>query len=366
MGVFGVRRLEAALEHHTVDKEGIPMKTVNLALVGFGNVGRAFARLLARKHQDIREKYGLDLRITGIATRRHGTVIAPEGLDLEVLLDRMQRGADLNGLSPHPVPGDTFTFIQKVPADVLLELTPVNYDTGEPALTHIRMALQRGMHAVTANKGPVVHGYRELQALAREQGRAFYFESAVMDGAPVFALFRETLPAARLVGFEGILNSTTNLVLTRMETHGETLEQAVAYAQKIGIAETDPSGDIDGWDAAIKVAALVTVLMGEDLKPHQVEREGISRLTPADIHRARDAGRRWKLVCRAYRENGRLVARVQPEQVPASSPLYNVMGTSCLIRFETDVLGDLSLREDDPTPETTAYGLLADVLNAVR
>ncbi len=341
------------------------MRKVAIALVGFGNVGRAFVRLLARKHQDIQQRYGLDLRITGLATRSHGRVIAPEGLDLQVLLERAQRGGDLNGLSPYPVPGDTIGFIQKVPADVLVEITPVNYETGEPALTHLRMALQRGMHAVTANKGPVVHGYQELSQLARRQGRAFLFESTVMDGAPVFSLFRETLPGAQVTGFEGILNSTTNLILTRMETHGETLEQAVAYAQRIGIAETDPSGDIDGWDAAIKVAALVTVLMGHPLKPQEVERQGIRDLTLDDIHQAREQGRRWKLVCRAYWENGHLRARVAPEQVSPNSPLYNVMGTSSLLRVETDVLGDLSIREDDPTPETTAYGLLADILNAV-
>ena len=340
------------------------MTPVRLALVGFGNVGRAFVRLLARKHEDIRARYGLDLRITGIATRRHGMVMAPEGLDLNVLLERIQQNRDLNGLSPQPVPEDTISFIQKVPADVLLELTPVNYETGEPARTHLRLALMRGMHAITANKGPVVYGYQELSQLAREKGRRFYFEATVMDGAPVFSLFQETLPAARVLAFEGILNSTTNLILTRMETHGETLEQAVAYAQKIGIAETDPSGDIDGWDAAIKVAALVTVLMETPMTPHQVERQGIRHLTLEDIYQARDEHRRWKLVCRAYRENGRLVARVAPEKVPASSPLFNVMGTSSRSRLETDVLGDLSIREDHPTPETTAYGLLADTLRA--
>lgn len=341
------------------------MRSIHIALVGFGHVGRAFVRLLARKHAELQKRYGLDLRITGIATRHHGRVIAPEGLDLEVLLERAQRGSDLNGLSPYPVPEDTISFIHKVPAHVLVEITPVNYETGEPALTHLRLALQRSMHTVTANKGPVVHGYQELVQLARQQNRAFLFEATVMDGAPVFSLFRETLPGAQVTGFEGILNSTTNLILTRMETHGESLDQAVAYAQRIGIAETDPSGDVDGWDAAIKVAALVTVLMGYPLKPQQVRRQGIRELTLEDIHRAREQDRRWKLVCRAYWENGQLVAQVQPEQVAPNSPLYNVMGTSSLLRLETDVLGDLSIREDNPSPETTAYGLLADILNAV-
>lgn len=341
-------------------------RRVRVALVGFGNVGRAFVRLLARKQNDLRKHYDLDVCITGIATRRHGTVIAPEGLDLDVLLERMRKGADLNGLSPHPVPGDTLTFIRQVPADVLMELTPVNYETGEPALTHLRTAIERGMHGITANKGPVVYGYSALSQLARERGVRFFFEAAVMDGAPVFSLYRETLPAARVVALEGILNSTTNLILTRMETHGETLEEAVAYAQHIGIAETDPSGDVDGWDAAIKVAALVTVLMGVPMTPKEVDREGIRGITLEHIRQAQNEGTRWKLVCRAYWENGRVIARVRPEKVPMHSPLYSVMGTSSILRLKTDVLGDLSIREDDPTPETTAYGLLADLLNAVR
>jgi len=172
---------------------------------------------------------------------------------------------------------------------VLFENSPVNYATGQPAIDHLRLALESGMHAITANKGPVVHAYRELSAIAAAQGLRFFFESTVMDGAPIFSLFRGALPAARLLSFRGILNSTTNLILNRMET-GEAFEQAVAYAQSIGIAETDPSGDIDGWDAAIKVSALATVLMGRALKPEQVDRTGIRGITPQDITRARDEG----------------------------------------------------------------------------
>jgi homoserine dehydrogenase len=229
----------------------------------------------------------------------------------------------------------------------------------------LQTALEEGMHALTANKGPVVHAYAELQALAERQGRSFFFESTVMDGAPLFSLFRGALPAARLESFQGVLNSTTNLILTRMET-GESFEQAVAHAQAVGIAETDPSGDVDGWDAAIKVAALVTVLMGVRLKPDQVARQGIGALTLDDIEAARAQGRRWKLVCSASREGAGVRARVAPELVGPDSPLFNVSGTSSIAQFETDVLGRLSLIEEDPGPHTTAYGLLADFLNAVR
>jgi homoserine dehydrogenase len=248
---------------------------------------------------------------------------------------------------------------------VLFENTPVNYETGQPAVDHLRTALELGMHAITANKGPVVHAYRSLTELAESRGRKFYFESAVMDGAPVFSLFRETLPAARLQRFRGVLNSTTNLILTRMEA-GESFDQAVAYAQSIGIAETDPSGDVDGWDAAVKVAALSTVLMGAPLKPAEVDRQGIRSITQAEIAQAREQGKRWKLVCTAERAGERVKGRVAPEMVAPGTPLYNVDGTTSIIQFETDVLGLLSVVETDPGPNTTAYGLLADFINAVR
>jgi homoserine dehydrogenase len=241
----------------------------------------------------------------------------------------------------------------------------VNYQDGQPAVDHLQRALELKMHAITANKGPVVHAYQQLTDLAAVQGRRFYFESTVMDGAPIFSLFRSSLPAARLLSFEGILNSTTNLILTRMEG-GEEFEAAVTYAQKIGIAETDPSGDVDGWDAAVKVSALVTVLMDTPYKPGDVDRKGIRDITLDDISRARDEGKRWKLVCSARREGKNIFARVAPEMVSPDSPLFLVDGTTSIVQFDTDVLGGLSVIEADPGPHTTAYGLLADFLNAVR
>ena len=221
------------------------------------------------------------------------------------------------------------------------------------------------MHAITANKGPVVHAYRELTDLARSKGRKFYFESTVMDGAPIFSLFRSALPAAQLTSFRGILNSTTNLILGRMED-GETFEDAVKYCQQIGLAETDPSGDVDGWDAAIKVAALVTVLMGVPFKPQQVERTGIRGITPQMVKEAKADGKRWKLVCGAKREGNIVKGRVAPELVSPSSPLYSVEGSSSIVEFHTDTLSSLSIVEGNPGPETTAYGLLADFINAAR
>ncbi|HEY3345617.1 MAG TPA: homoserine dehydrogenase [Anaerolineaceae bacterium] len=341
------------------------MSSYRMAFVGFGNVGQALMRLLLRKQELLKAQYDITFSVTGIYTGRHGAAIDPIGISADRALAIAREGGRLDTLSAQPAPHDGVAFVRACPADVLFENSPVNVQTGQPALDHLKTALEGGMHAITANKGPVVHGYRLLKETAAAHGRKFMFESTVMDGAPIFSLFRGALPAVELRGFRGILNSCTNMILTHME-QGETFDQAVAYAQSIGIAETDPSGDIDGWDASIKVAALVTVLMGLPFTPQQVERTGIRGITPAMLSDARAQGKRWKLVCSAHRDGDAVTGRVTPEMVSPDSVLYSINGTSSYAQFETDVLPGLGVVESDPSPETTAFGLLADFLNAVR
>ncbi|MDY6866284.1 MAG: homoserine dehydrogenase [Chloroflexota bacterium] len=336
-----------------------------LCLVGFGNVGKAFARLLMKKKDELASRYDLSVTVTGIITGKHGGAIDPKGLDLEKALDLVKRGETLNALSTEEAPNETTAFITQCPADMMFETTPVNPQTGQPALMHIQTALKNGMHVVTANKGPVVHGYQTLRDLAAREGLRFMFESTVMDGAPIFALFRQPLVGANLISFHGILNSCTNLLLELM-AEGKTLEEAIAYAQSIGITETDPSNDVDGWDAAIKVAALVTVLMGAPKTPQEVDRTGIRGVTPEMIAAAEAAGERWKLICAAERVDGVIRAKVAPKRVGPDSPLYSVNGTSSYCQFKLDVLPGLGVLESDPSPETTAYGLLADFLNILE
>lgn len=340
------------------------MTPYRLALIGFGNVGQAFAELLMRKQAELQRQHQIEWLVVAIVTGSHGTAVDPGGLNLDDALTAIQSGKSLADMSTGPTPKDTLSLIQNLEADVLFENSPVNYDTGQPALSSLEAALQRGMHAITANKGPVVHGYHQLTQLAEEQGKRFYFESTVMDGAPVFGMWREALPAAQPRAFRGLLNSTTNLILTRME-EGHTYQQAVAYAQEIGIAETDPSGDTQGWDAAVKVAALVTVLMDTPFKPQQVSRQGIEEITSEMIQRSLEQDKRWKLVCQARRQGDQIQASVAPQEVGPSDPLFTVMGTSSAVSFESDVLGELTLVEKDPSRHTTAYGLLADFINAV-
>jgi homoserine dehydrogenase len=341
------------------------MREYRLQLVGFGYVGRAFARLLERKREWLKREFDCDTLIVGIATGSHGIAINPRGLDWRKAIELLEKGQSIAPLSAVTPPVSAIEMIHTLPADFMFENSPVNHHSGQPALDHLTAALEAGMHAVTANKGPVVYGFTELTRLAAQKNRRFLFESAVMDGAPIFSLFRGPLPAVELRGFTGILNSCTNLLLELME-EGKSFDEALEFGRSIGITETDPSADIDGWDAAIKVAALSTVLMGIPLTPTLVDRTGIRGITPAMMAEAKAQGERWKLVCSAHRTESGLTARVAPGRVKPSSPLYSINGTSSFVQFETDVLPGLGILESNPGPETTAYGLLADMINALR
>lgn len=340
------------------------IRKINVAMVGFGNVGQALARLFLRKHAELKHRYGVEVSVTGIATARHGMALDPTGLDLQSVLDSVGNGRSLTHLSQQNC-AQIEEFLAASHAEVLFESIPVNYQNGQPALDILSQGLSLGMHVITADKGPVVHGFSELRRIAKEKGRQFLFEATVMDGTPIFSLFRHCLPVANLRGISGILNSTTNYILTRME-QGDGFEQAVKAAQHIGITETDPSGDIDGWDAAIKLAILVTVLMGVPLKPQDVDRTGIRDIDQNKIHAVLQQGKRWKLVCRAWREGRKIRAKVAPEIVANDSPMYNVNGTSSIAQFDTDTLGLLTIYEQDPSPDTTAYGLFADFIQTIQ
>src|SRR5262249_16467897 len=254
-------------------------------------------------------------------------------------------------------------WLERARADVLFEASSLEVRTGQPAIDHLKAALELDAHAITANKGPIVHAYAELAALAREKGRQLMYEATVMDGAPVFSLFPLGLPATELRGFCGVLNSTTNVVLTEIEK-GRSLEEAVRRAQALGVAETDPTADLDGWDAAVKVTALAVVLMGVPIQLDQVRRSGIRALGEERVRSVGAAGMRYKLVCRAERRGDTADCSVQPELLLASDPLANLEGTSSAIRFDLDIFS-LSLVEHNPGIEATAYGMLADFVRAV-
>ncbi len=333
-------------------------RSFNLCLIGFGTVGRSLVALLERKASDLREQYGIAYQITGVATRRLGWLVAPEGFTADKLLNNDYAEAERTA--------GLHAWLTAAKADVLFEASSLNAETGEPAISYIRAALEAGAHAISANKGPVVYAHRQLTELAKAHGRHFYHESAMMDGVPVFSLFRETLPALEVHGFRGVLNSTSNVILGCMES-GMTFEDAVGEAQRLGVAETDPGNDVDGIDAAVKVVGLVNVLMGGSLSLSDVARTGIRGITPHQLRQALQSGETWKLISRAqYHNDGRIEASVAPERIGPDDPLYSVRGTSLAIGFETDVFRELFIAERDPGAEATAYGMLCDFINAVR
>ena len=346
---------------HEIDIPEAAIPTYNLAIIGLGNVGRAFLRLLISKETELRRRYDVRWRLTGVATRRNGWCADAEGLNPLAILNNHWPAPIHHQQSP---PRNVREWLERTRADVFFEASSLNAQTGQPATDHIKTALELGAHAVTANKGPIVYAYQELTALAREKNKQFLYEATVMDGVPIFSMFPLGLPATEIRGFSGVLNSTTNVVLTEIEK-GRSFDEAVRRAQAMGIAETDPAADLDGWDSAVKVVAMTIVLLGVPMRLDQVQRTGIRDLPEEKIRSVRAAGLRYKLVCRAERRGDTVDCTVRPELLLASDPLANLEGSSSAVRFDMDIFG-LSLVEHNPGIEATGYGLVADFLRAVH
>ena len=333
------------------------MKRFRLCFIGFGNVGRALARLLVAKSGELRDHYDIEWEITGVATRRLGWRASHEAIDVSALLAGTDQTETHNGIDE---------WLARSQPDVVFETTSLNPETGQPAIEYLRASLQSGAHTITANKAPIVYAYDELNEIALSLGKRLLFESTVLDSAPVFSLFRETLPAARSRGLSGVLNSTTNIILETMEA-GRSFAEGVKSAQELGVAETDPSHDVDGWDSVMKVCAISRVILKTPVLPAQVRREGIRSLDQRILQAARAEGKPFKLLSRAtVNADGSITASVRPEQIATTDPLGNVRGTSLAIHFELDTIPGLTIVSHRPNLQSTAYGLLADFVNAVR
>jgi len=353
------------------------MVYLDLILVGFGNVGRRFARLLEEKSVRLRGDYDLSWRVVGIATKRHGTAYDARGLDVVKALRLAGAGTSLGALigaesgrtiSPE---ASGLDLIKHATAEaksrrmqhlVVIETTPLDIERGQPATEHVMTALRGGAHVVTANKGPVAFAYREIRSTTEIEHRRFLFEGAVMDGIPVFNLVRETLPAVDIVGFRGIINTTAHYILTAMES-GRPYGEALAEMQAEGIAEADPSFDVDGWDAAAKTAALVNVLMRGAVTPRSIDRTGIRGITPGDMQSAVLRGKRIRLVASAGRRDGQIVARVEPVELDAADPLAILGGRQNQLVLDTDILGPIGIQQLDGGLVQTAYALLSDLVS---
>ena len=333
------------------------MKRYRLCFLGFGNVGRALARLLVSKSAELRDNFGIEWDITGVATRRMGWRASDNAIDVASLLSGSDETPSALGINE---------WLLRARPDVVFETTSLNPETGQPAIDYLRASLQAGAHAISANKAPLVYAYDELSQLAVVQGKRYFFEATVLDSAPVFSLFRETLPAAKVRGFSGVFNSTTNVIIETMEA-GRSFAEGVKTAQELGVAETDPSHDVDGWDSIMKVCAIARVILRVPLLPSQVRREGIRGLDTPTLQAARAEGKPYKLLSRAIlNADGSVTASIRPEQIAASDPLGGVRGTSLAIHWELDTIPGLTVTSHRPNLQSTAYGLLADFVNACR
>jgi len=319
---------------------------MKLAMIGWGNVGRALGRLLRKQRRDY------PFRITGIHTLRHGTIADPAGLPWEAA------GAAEFG----PPALSIEEFLDASRADCAVELTTLNPSTGEPAISHIRAAFARRMHVVTANKGPVAHAWASLAAEAEAAGLEFRFESSVMDGAPVFNLWRHTMPAVKVLGFAGVLNSTSKVVIETME-RGGSFEEGLDAARAMGITEADGAYDVEGWDSAAKTAALANVLLDARTTPQAVNVRGITRLTPERVQQIAGEGRTVRLVSRGKRSAAGVSLRVRAEVLDRGDLLAATPGTSNLILFDTDLMGTFGTVSIDPGVDQTAYGVFSDLVS---
>ncbi|MHB8627998.1 MAG: homoserine dehydrogenase [Aggregatilineales bacterium] len=341
--------------------------TYRLAFIGFGTVGQGAVEFLHDRAALLHEKHGFGVRVVAICTARRGSLYRSEGLDPQVLLRVARSGSFHNYPNIHGLNRDLdpLATIQQSNANVIVEASPTDFKSGEPAITHCRTALESGKHLITANKGPVALAFRELAALAESKHVYFGYEGTVMGGTPALQFARETLAGMTISGVRGIINSTTNFMLTQMEA-GQSYPDALAEAQRLGFAEADPSGDVEGHDAAGKLAILANVILGGDVKPGDVARTGISKLTADDVESARRAGMRWKLIASTSRKaDGTASAQVRPERLPLTDPLASVNGVTNALTFETDLLGPITIVGAGAGRET-GVAIMSDLIDLHR
>ncbi len=315
---------------------------MRVALIGYGNVGRAFVRLLHQKQRQF------PFRVVGIHTARHGTAYDAHGLAVDPGFGPAARSVD--------------EFLDRADCDVVIEITTLNPASGEPALSHIFKAFARRRHVITANKGPLAYAYSALRDTAKKAGVEFRFESTTMDGVPVFNMVRKNLPGVKVLGFTGVLNSTSKVVIEAMR-EGKSMQDGIEAARRLGITEADSSYDIDGWDSAAKTAVLANVLMDARVTPMEVDRRGIGRLTPERVVELARARKTVCLVSRGRAGKSGVKLRVRAEVVDDTDVLASVRGTSNLLLLHTDLMGTIGVMGIESGVEQTAYGLFSDLVD---
>lgn len=337
---------------------------MRILFVGFGVVGQGLAELLVERREQLTQEYGLDWTVVGIADAAKGSCYLPGGIDVAAALEAASRGVSLATL-PGGCDWDALAMIRGAAADVVCEATWTDIITAEPATSHVRSALERRMHVVTTNKGPLALHYHELAALAAASGMHFLFEGTVMAGTPLLNLRRECLAGSGIQALAGIFNGTTNYILTRME-EGLSYADALAKAQELGYAEAIPDADVLGHDALAKVTILANVVFGAHLKPSDSPCEGITGITAADIVRAKGQGQRYKLIGKVWRQGEAVRAQVAPELIPVAHPLAGVGGAINAATFTTAALGEVTIVGPGAGRRPTGYAMLNDLIHIAR
>ncbi|MBA2678621.1 MAG: homoserine dehydrogenase [Ktedonobacteraceae bacterium] len=341
------------------------MKQIRLSIVGFGVVGQGLAELLVAKKDVLRRDFDVDVSLVSVATGHDGFLYREEGLDIPTLLEL---AAARQPLTTHPDIQRWKSVVEGLRAtggDVLVEATGTNLRDAEPGISHIRTALSMGMHVTTANKGPAALFADELFTLARRQNVQLRMESTVMAGTPVISTVREGMAGARVQAVRGILNGTTNYILTAM-AQGRDYAEVLAEAQAQGYAEADPTADVEGYDVVAKTLILASLIFGRSLKPEQIQRQGITAITKERVQQALDTGKRIKLIASLQSSAGSadapLTARVEPVALPLSDPLARIDGVMNAITFQTDTLSEVTVSGPGAGRLQTGQGLLADLL----
>ncbi len=334
---------------------------MRLLFIGFGTVGKGLAELLVHKKDLLANVYGLDIQVVGIADKINGSVYNPSGIDLSEILAKVEEGGTLSNFPGIAFEGEALDMIQQAEADVMCEATYTDIETGEPATSHIRKAMERGMHVVTTNKGPVALHYKDLNKLAVEKGVRFLFEGTVMSGTPLINFIRENLAGCDIREIKGILNGTTNYILTRME-QGLSYEEALNKAQELGYAEAVPDADVLGWDALAKVTILAKYIFGAEGKPFDYPCAGITNITAAAITEAKAREKRFKLIGKVWREGSIVKASVSPEEIDLTHPLASITGATNAVTITTDALGDVTVVGPGAGKEATGFSMLVDLI----
>ncbi|MEO7910722.1 MAG: homoserine dehydrogenase [Roseiflexaceae bacterium] len=331
-----------------------------LALIGFGSAGQGLAKILRDHGESLARRYGVEMRIVAVCTRTRGSLYDPDGLDSAALLEAITHDGHLHNLARQR-DWSPLDMIEQADADVLVELSPTDLTTGEPATSHMRAALSRNMHTITANKGPIALHLTELRHLASNAQLYLGYEGTVMSGTPALRLGWSDLAGCEVLELRGIVNGTTNYILTQMES-GMSYADALAEAQRLGYAEADPTGDVEGYDAAAKAVILANILMDARLGLGDVERAGITTLTRDNIEAARDSGERWKLIARVWRDGEQVRASVQPTRLLISHPLASAGGATNALTITTDLLGDVTLIGPGAGGAATGFAIIPDIL----